>query len=193
MKKRSSEDIVLEIKDKSELMVDLAYSSLIYNNKIIAKEVYDLEDLIDNLFQKIQKDTLEGVRNGKLSVDSALTLMRLAQAGEEIADAAQEIADVELRDVELHPILKESVRESDEVLTKIQVKEKSILCGKTLGNLKLGSETGMMIIAMRHKDKWLYGPNKNTRIDEDDILFAKGPEDGEKHLIELAQGMSNDI
>ena len=51
----------------------------------------------------------------------------------------------------------------------------------------------MMIIAMRHKNKWLYGPNKNTRIDEDDILFAKGPEDGEKHLIELAQGLTNDI
>ena len=193
MKKKSSEDIVLEIKDKSELMVDLAYSSLLYNNKIIAKEVYDLEDLIDNLFQKIQKDSLEGVKNGKLSVDSALTLMRLAQAGEEIADAALEIADVELRDVELHPILKESVRESDEILTKIQVNGKSILCNKTLGKLKLGSETGMMIIAMRHKDKWLYGPNKNTRIDKDDILFAKGPEDSEKHLIELAQGLSDDI
>jgi len=149
MKKKSSEDIVLEIKDKSELMVDLAYSSLLYDNKIIAQEVYDLENLIDNLFQKIQKDSLEGVKTGKLSVNSALTLMRLAQAGEEIADAAQEIADVELRDVELHPILKLSVRESDEILTKIQVNSKSILCGKTLGKLKLGSETGMMIIAMR--------------------------------------------
>ena len=193
MKKKSSEDIVLEIKDKSELMVDLAYSSLLYNNKIIAKEVYDLENLIDSLFQKIQNDSLEGVKNGKLSVNSALTLMRLAQAGEEIADAAQEIVDVELRDVELHPILKLSVRESDEVLSKIQVNSKSILCGKTLGKLKLGSETGMMIIAMRHKNKWLYGPNKNTRIDQDDILFVKGPEDGEKHLIELAQGLSNDV
>ena len=193
MKKKSSEDIVLEIKDKSELMVDLAYSSLLYNNKIIAKEVYDLENLIDSLFQKIQNDSLEGVKNGKLSVNSALTLMRLAQAGEEIADAAQEIVDVELRDVELHPILKLSVRESDEILSKIQVNSKSILCGKTLGKLKLGSETGMMIIAMRHKNKWLYGPNKNTRIDQDDILFAKGPEDGEKHLIELAQGLSNDV
>ncbi len=193
MKKKSSEDIVLEIKDKSELMVDLAYSSLLYNNKIIAKEVYDLENLIDSLFQKIQKDSLEGVKNGKLSVNSALTLMRLAQAGEEIADAAQEIVDVELRDVELHPILKLSVRESDEILSKIQVNSKSILCGKTLGKLKLGSETGMMIIAMKHKNKWLYGPNKNTRIDQDDILFVKGPEDGEKHLIELAQGLSNDV
>ena len=193
MKKKSSEDIVLEIKDKSELMVDLAYSSLLYDNKIIAKEVYDLEDLIDNLFQIIQKDTLKGVKKGILSIDSALTLMRLAQAGEEISDAAQEIADIELRDVELHPILKLSIRESDEVFTRIQVNKKSILCRKTLGNLKLSSETGMMIIAMRHKNRWLYGPNKNTRIDEDDILFAKGPEDGEKHLIELANGATNEI
>ena len=107
MKKKTSEDIVLEIKDKSELMVDLAYSSLLYDNKTIAKEVYDLEDLIDNLFGKIQKGSLEDVQKGKLTVNAALTLMRLAQAGEEIADAAREIADVELRDVELHPILNE--------------------------------------------------------------------------------------
>jgi uncharacterized protein with PhoU and TrkA domain len=193
MKKKSLEDIVLEIKDKSELMVDLAYSSLLYDNKIIAKEVYNLENFIDSLFQKIQKDTLDEVKRGKLPVDSALTLMRLGQAGEEIADAAQEIADVELRDVELHPILKLSIRESDEILTKIQIQSNSILCGKTLGKLKLGSETGMMIIAMKHKKRWLYGPNKNTRIDADDILFAKGPEDGEKHLLNLAKGISNEL
>lgn len=193
MKEKTSEDIVLEIKDKSELMVDLAYSSLLYDNKTIAKEVYNLEDLIDSLFQKIQKKSLRDVQKGKLKVDAALTLMRLAQAGEEIADAAQEIADVELRDVELHPILKMSVRESDEVLTRTQVDSQSILCGKTLGKLKLGSETGMMIIAMRHKDRWLYGPNKNTKIDPGDILFAKGPEDGEKHLIDLATGEMDEI
>ncbi|MCK5029887.1 MAG: potassium channel protein [Thermoplasmatales archaeon] len=193
MKKKTSEDIVLEIKDKSELMVDLAYSSLLYDNKIIAKEVYDLENLIDNLFGKIQRESLEDVQKGKLTVNAALTLMRLAQAGEEIADAAREIADVELRDVELHPILKMSVQESDEVLTKTQVDSRSILCGKTLGKLKLGSETGMMIIAMRHKNKWLYGPNKNTKIDPGDILFAKGPEDGERHLINLANAETDEI
>ena len=193
MKEKTSEDMVLEIKDKSELMVDLAYSSLIYNNKIIAKEVYDLENLIDNLLRKIQKNTLDDVKAGKQQVDAALTMIRLAQAGEEIADAALEIADVELRDVELHPILKMSIRESDEVLTRTEVLSKSILCGKTLGNLRLGSETGMMIIAMRHKNRWLYGPNKNTKIDPGDILFAKGPEDGEKHLIDLAKAKTDRI
>jgi uncharacterized protein with PhoU and TrkA domain len=86
-----------------------------------------------------------------------------------------------------------SIRESDVVFTRVEVEFQSILCGKTLGQLKLASETGMMVIAMRHKDKWLYGPNKNTKIDLNDILFAKGPEDGEKHLIELAKGKSNEI
>ena len=193
MKQKTSEEIVLEIKDKSELMVDLAYSSILYDNKTIAKEVYDLENVVDSLYQILQKRALEDVKNGKHSIDDSLTLLRIAHAGEQIADAAQEIADVELRDVELHPILKMSIRDADVVFTKVEVKPQSILCGKTLGQLKLASETGMMIIAMRHKDTWLYGPNKNTKIDAEDILFAKGPEDGEKHLIELSTGESDEI
>lgn len=187
------EDIVLEIKDKSELMIDLAYSSILYDNKIIAKEVYDLEEIVDNLYQQIQRKSLEDVKSGAHSIDDALTLQRIAHAGEQIADAAVEIADVELRDIELHPILKMSIRESDIVFTRVKVEPISILCGKTLGQLKLASETGMTIIAMRHQDKWLYGPNKNTKIEADDILFAKGPEDGEKHLIELSTGKTKEV
>ena len=193
MKCKTSEEIVLEIKDKSELMIDLAYSSVLYDNKIIAKEVYDLENGIDSLYQNLQKKSLEDVQKGNCSINDALILLRIAQVGEQIADAAQEIADVELRDVELHPILKMSIREADVVFTRIEVISESILCGKTLGQLKLASETGMMVIAMRHNEKWLYGPNKNTRIDVGDILYAKGPEDGEKHLIELAKGKSFEI
>ena len=193
MTDKTVEDIVLEIKDKSELMIDLAYSSLIYDNQTIAKEVYDLEDLVDKLYQKIQRMTLDHVKNKKLSIDDALTVLRIAECGEKISDAAQEIADVELRDVELHPIFKMSIRESDEVFTRVKISPQSVLCGKTLGELKLESETGMMVIAMRHQNKWLYGPNKNTRIDSEDILFAKGPEDGEKHLIELATGETSKI
>ena len=193
MKEKTVEDIVLEIKDKSELMVDLSYSSLIYDNKVIAKEVYDLEDIVDNLYKTLQRRAVENVKNKKLSVNDALTVLRLAEAGEQIADAAQEIADVELRDVELHPILKMSVRESDVVFTRVKVEPNSVLCGKTLGDIKLGSETGMYVRAMRHGERWLYGPDKKTCIDKGDIIFARGPEDGEKHLIDLATGKTSEI
>jgi uncharacterized protein with PhoU and TrkA domain len=174
-------------------MVDLAYSSLLYDNRTIAEEVYELENFIDDLYQTLQKRSLEDVKKGDHSINDALTLMRIGQAGEQIADAAQEIADIELRDVELHPILKMSIRESDIVFSRVQVKPSSILCGKTLGQLRLASETGMMVIAMRHKNRWLYGPTKNTKVDPNDILFAKGPEDGEKHLLDLASGKTKKL
>jgi len=193
MKQKTIEDLVLEIKDKSELMVDLAYSSLLYDNKTIAEEVYELENVVDSLYHALQKKSLEDVKTGKHVIDDALTLLRIGHAGEQIADAAQEIADVELRDVELHPILTMSIRESDVVFTRVKVAPQSIFCGKTLGELKLASETGMMVIAMRHKNRWLYGPTKNTQIDAEGVLFAKGPEDGERRLIDLATGKSKKI
>ncbi|MBN2065963.1 MAG: PhoU family transcriptional regulator [Candidatus Thermoplasmatota archaeon] len=193
MRDKSVEDIVLEIKDKSELMVDLAYSSILYDNKTIAEEVYELEDLVDRLYQNIQEQTLEQVKQKKLEVNDALTVLRLAECGEKISDAAQEIADVELRDVELHPILKMSIRESDIVFSRVKVEPLSVLCGKSLGKLKLASETGMTIIAIRRQNRWFYGPAKYSKIHAGDILFAKGPEDGEKHLIELAKGKTTKI
>jgi uncharacterized protein with PhoU and TrkA domain len=192
-KEKTVENMVLEIKDKSELMIDLAYSSILYDKKAIAEEVYDLEHLIDALYKNIQRKTLEQVKNKKLSVRDALTILHLAEAAEQIADAALELADVELRDVELHPVIKMSLRESDVVFTRVEVKPESVLCGKTLGTLKLASETGMWVIAMRHGDKWLYGPTKKTRIDAGNVLFAKGPEDGEKNLIKLAKGQTDKL
>jgi len=193
MSTSSTEDIVLEIKDKSELMVDLAYSSLLYDNKTIAEEVYELENKIDELYHGLQHQVLSDVKKDVLNEEEALALLRIATAGEQIADAAQEIADVVLRDVELHPILKMSVRESDEVISRIQIVPESILCHKTLGELKLSSETGMTVIAIRHSNRWVYGPTKNTTIDPHDILFVKGPEDGEHHLIALAKGESQEL
>jgi uncharacterized protein with PhoU and TrkA domain len=193
MKDKTVEEIVLEMKDKSELMIDLAYSSILYDSEKLAKEVYDLEDFVDILYQTIQKKTLEKISNKKISVNDALAILRLGEAGEQIADAAQEIADVELRDVELHPIIKMSIRESDQVFTRVEVSQDSILSNKTLGQLKLASETGMIVIAMRHENRWLYGPDKNTKIDSGDILFAKGPNDGEEHLISLAKGESKEL
>jgi len=120
-------------------------------------------------------------------------MIRLADSGELIADAAREIADVELRDVELHPVIKESIRESDTVFTRVEVSPQSILCNKTLGELRLASETGMMVIAIRRENRWKYGPSKNTKILANDVLFARGPADGEQHLIDLASGETSEL
>ena len=55
MSEKEAQEMLLELKEKAELMVDLAYSSIIYNNKELAEEVYELENLVDELNEELKK------------------------------------------------------------------------------------------------------------------------------------------
>lgn len=177
---------ILKMKDTSELMVDLAYSALLYNNKEIAEEVYNLEDRIDELYNTIQKSAVR--KTAKKNPDVALTLIRLATSIEMIADSARGIADVVLRDIEPHPIVKMSIRESDAIISRVTVQTGSGMANCTLGSIRLASETGMWVIAIRRGKEWLYGPNEDTKIFPGDILIVRGPIESEKIIRKLAYG-----
>ncbi|MEM1513858.1 MAG: PhoU domain-containing protein [Candidatus Thermoplasmatota archaeon] len=187
MSEKEAQNILLEMKNKAELMVDLAYSSVIYDNIELAQEVYELEDIVDELNDRLQKLVIRDAIAGELDENEALAIIQLAYCAEAIADAAREIADVELRDIELHPIIKESVLESDEVLVKVRVSS-SVLCGKTLGEVNLASNTGMWVIAIKRDGEWIYNVDKNTVIKEGDIIFARGAREGVEHFISIAEG-----
>ncbi len=180
------EDKLLKMKDTSELMVDLAYSALLYNNKEIAQEVYHLEDIIDMLYNDIQNTAV--TNTAKENASMALTLIRLATSIEMIADSARGIADVVLRDIEPHPILKMSIRESEVIISKAEVRSASRMANCNLGTIRLASETGMWVIAIRRGNEWLFGPNEHTRIQAGDILIARGPRESEKTFMKLVRG-----
>jgi len=193
MSEKEAEELLVELKEKAELMVDLAYSSILYDNKEIAQEVYELEDFMDTLNHRLQKLLFKDVKNDDLDVDEALVILRLAIASELISDAAQEIADVQLRDVELHPILRESLLESNEVFHKAQVDGSSVLVNKKLGTVELASKTGVWIIAIRRKKRWIYGATENTVVREGDILFVRGVKEGMEHFMRLAKGLDKEL
>jgi uncharacterized protein with PhoU and TrkA domain len=175
-----------ELKDTSELMIDLAYSALLYDNKEIAKEVMLLEDVVDKLNYNIQRAAFVATLDDK-NADKAMAMIRLASSIEAIADAAMEIADVVLRDIEPHPIFQMSVRDSDVIITKAMVSKSSVLAGKTLGEVKVMSDTGMWVIAAKRGIQWIYGPDENTLIKEGDVLFVRGPVEGEKEFLGLTR------
>lgn len=174
-------------------MVDLAYSSVIYDNKDIAKEVNELEDFIDALNAELQELAINDVKNDDLEVNEALVMIQLGIASEMIADAAREIADVELRDVELHPIIRESILESKEILMRAIISPSSILKDKKLGDIELASKTGMWIIAIKRKSKWIYGAEGDTILKEEDIIFARGAKEGREHFMALTEGKEKEI
>ncbi len=177
-------DIVVEMKNKSELSVGLAYSAVLFYNKDLANEVEILEEEMDQMKYELQHWVLESARHVE-DVDSLRGLLHLANASEFISDAAYEIADIVLRDIELHPIFMMAVRESDEVMTKINVAECSPIVNMTLGELKLETETGMHVMAIKRGSRWIYRPGSRTKIKSDDILIARGSHDSETQLLEM--------
>jgi uncharacterized protein with PhoU and TrkA domain len=181
------EKMLLKMKDTSELMVDLAYSALLYNNKEIAQEVYVLEETIDTLYNEIQNIAVR--ETSKVNADVSLTIIRLATSIEQIGDSARGIADVVLRDIEPHPIVKMSILESDAIISKVNVSPGSNLANCTLGRIRLASETGMWVIAIRRGSDWIFGPNEFTNILPGDILLVRGPRASWKIVRKMAKGV----
>ncbi len=179
-------EIFLEMKDTSELMVDLAYSSLLYNNLEIASEVEHLNGQVDEMSSKLQRIAISDV--SQRSPDATIMLLKLCTYINSIADAAMSISNVVLRDIEPHPIIKQSIKESDVGIYRIEVRGKSILAGKKLGDLRLATETGMWLFAIKRNVRWIYGPEEGDAIEKGDIIFIRGPEDGMKKLRSVAKG-----
>jgi len=181
------EDMLLEIKDTSELMVDLAYSSLLYNNREIAEEVHQLDSRMRELEGEVQEMAVQRAAEDK-EIKKALLIIRMAQSVGEISNAALKIADVVRRDVPPHPVIQLALRETDVIITAVAVAEGSDLDGATLGSVKLASNSGMYVIAIRRGRRYIYGPDRSTPIVAGDTLYARGPEDGEQYLKDLASG-----
>jgi uncharacterized protein with PhoU and TrkA domain len=174
----------VELKDTSELMMNLAYSSLLLNNRELAEEVQKLEEFVDTLHtdfellvlsRKIKKEETKGF----------LGLIRLGVVTEKIADAAAEIAEVVLRGIEPHPVLKLAIEEAEETVTYVHVAENSTLVNRTLREARVPEETGMWVLAIRRGNKYVR-PKPDSKIEADDVLIASGYAEGEEDLKKLA-------
>lgn len=179
-------DALVELKDTSELMLNLAYSSIILNSPELAREVQALEEHMDDLHTRFELLVLSSGFSPDESKDF-LGLIRLGVVTEEIADAAAKLGEVVLRRLKPHPILKLAVEEAEETVTSAQVSEKSILNGKTIKEARIADETGMWILAIKRGRRWIR-PKPTTRIEAGDILIASGYAEGEEDFKKLASG-----
>jgi uncharacterized protein with PhoU and TrkA domain len=174
------------LKDTSELMIDLAYSSLLLNSSKLAEEVMMLEEFVDKLHVEFELLVLSsGIK--KEEARDFLGLMRVGMGTERIADAAARIAEVVLRGLKPHLVLKLVIEEAEETVTRIQVSDDSLLVSKRLRDAKIPEETGMWVLVIRREGRWLR-PKPETKILAGDILVASGYAEGEEDLKKLASG-----
>jgi uncharacterized protein with PhoU and TrkA domain len=162
---------LVEMKDLSALMVDLAFSSVMYNSEDIAEEVYLLEEKMDDLTLKVKKLALRAAKKEE-DPESLLSIIDLADINERISDAAYGIADIILRDIEPHPIIRKIMEDTEEELGRVTVRPGSVLIGKTLAQLKLPSKIGTRILAIKRGDRYIYNPGRDDKLNEGDVLIA---------------------
>ena len=174
----------VELKDTSELMMDLAYSALMLNSKELAEEVEQLEEHMDKMHTEFELLALSSEFK-KEEASGFLGLIRLGVATEKIADAAADMAEVVLREIEPHPILTLAIKEAEETVTQACVTADSPLVGKTLKEARVSEETGMWVLVIKRNGTCLR-PRADSRIKEGDVLVASGYAEGAEDLKKLA-------
>jgi uncharacterized protein with PhoU and TrkA domain len=174
----------VELKDTSELMLDLAYSSVMLNSKELAEEVERLEERVDQLHTEFELLALKSDFK-KEEASGFLGLIRLGVAAEKIADAAAEIAEVVLRGIEPHPILKLTIKEAEETVAQACVTGDSPLMNKTLKEARVHEETGMWVLVIKRGEKCLR-PRADSKVEAGDVLIASGYAEGADALKKLA-------
>jgi len=180
------------MKDIAMLMIDLAYSAVVFNSRDIAEEVLDLEEKIDVLTYLVQMNAMLAARDAE-DAEQLTALLKVATATDKMSDAAADIAITVLKGIEVHPLIVEAIRTAEEPITRVIVSEHSVLSNKKLGELKLRTDMGIDIIAIKRGHKWIYDPSKNTTIEVNDVLFARGSRTGIDKLTKLALGNAVNI
>ena len=180
-------DLLEEMKNLSSLMLDLAYSSVFFTSKDIASEVVELYDRIESMEEKITIHLLSASREPHLA-KKLISVLEVVESAKRVASAARNMSQLVLDNKELHPIIKEALQESDEGIARTVISGISPLANRTIGDMRLHTETGIHIIAIRRGPKWIFNPRKETRLAKNDILIGIGPKASCKKLRRLADG-----
>ncbi|AHY46284.1 TrkA-C domain [Rubrobacter radiotolerans] len=180
-------DIVIEMKNISEVAVGLAYSALLYNDAGLAREVVAIEEEMDEMRYRLERWVLLAAQHveepGRLR-----GMLHLAIASETIADCAKEMVWTVEKGEDIHPVLSAAVGESDELVVQMTVAEGAPADGRSLRELSLETETGMFPLAVKRGGRWTYRPRDNYVLREGDALLFTGAPEGLEALSEMLGG-----
>jgi len=178
-------DMLAELKDTSETMIDLAYSSLLCRSEEIADRVIEMEEQMDKLHTDFELAVLN-LRETR-PAKGLLGLIRLSIAAEEIADAANMMALIVKKGMRAHPVVWMALERADWTIVTTEIAAESPLAGRSLGELGLEDDIGMRAIAVRRAGRWTYNPQDPFVLEGGDLLVARGYVEGRRRLLALAK------
>ncbi len=182
---RTVKDLLVEAKDAAELMVDLAYAAVFFDDHTLAQEVLELEARMDDLLVELRSVCMLAARTPD-DADRLAGVLSMAVSIEGIADSAEDIARVVLKDLGVPRQLREDLRHATEITARVRIHAKNEMEGRPLHELELPAHTGMWIIAIRRDVEWTYGPDGDEVLREGDRLIVQGPPESLESVRQMA-------
>jgi uncharacterized protein with PhoU and TrkA domain len=182
---RNVKDLLVALKDASELMVDLAYAAVFFNEEKMAREVARLEARMTEDLRQLRITAMLAARSPE-DAEGMAGVLWIADAIEQVGDAASDIARVVAARLGIPDALKPDLRHADEMTARVKVREGGEIVGRDLRELSLPTETGMWIVAIRSGLDWRFDPGPDDVVSGGDVLVVRGPDEGVNELRTLA-------
>ncbi|RLG50802.1 MAG: hypothetical protein DRO00_08175 [Thermoproteota archaeon] len=184
-------DLLVEILSTSELMIDLAYASALFNDEDLAQNVVELSEKVDRLCHQLAMIIAIAARD-KEDAEAMLGLWVLASNSDKMSDAATDVAYTVLRGLGIPRIASEAFEEVEERIGRYNLNENSILVGKTPKELALEGKIGVDIIALRRGEEWIFNPS-DVVLAPKDLLLVRGDRESLSAFRSIASGELNEF
>lgn len=179
-------ETLVELKNSSELAVDLAYSSVLFDNRELANEVVELETRANYLQYHARIALMLAAKNSH-DAESLVGIFQVVDGAVDVTEAAADIARIPLRDLGI-PEAFSALPDAHERFVRARVGDESPLSGKSLHELELDVGRGVKVIAIRRDTEWLFSPDGDDQLLSGDVVFARGPVEGIDEFYESATG-----
>ncbi len=184
--------MLAEAKDTSEIMVDLAYAAVYFNDPGMATEVAELEERMNDLVHDMRAVCTMAVRR-PAEAEGMASVLQIISAIESIANAAVDITRIVTHRLGIPHELIGDLSNAEEVSHRVWIREGSHMAHRPLKDLEITVQCGMRVVAIRRERSWMI-----EEVDGDlvllpgDVLFLRGSPAGIARLHELAAAPSWD-
>lgn len=185
MESRNLREMLAEAKDTSELMVDLAYASLFFDDSDMADEVEELEREVSDLVHRMRAVCVIAVRHPR-EAEAMSAVLQVISAIERIGNDAVDITRIVTRSLGIPAELAVDLSEAEEVSHRVAVADGSHFANRPLSSFELPVVTGMRVMAIKRERNWIVDPDGDLIIEPGDVMFLRGSPDGIMRLRELA-------